>query len=132
MPLGMERDRGKGMRGRRRQLESVPGCTLVCTRPRCKSLSPCMVQCSPVCSHVLLYPSSTPTAARRTRGIPGYTGVQPALEVSRPPPPAEEQEDISRLTSINGLDAPRPRVKGIPGYTGHQPPAPDKREWHRL
>eukprot|EP00775_Hariotina_reticulata_P002302 gene2302-biopygen3841 len=56
----------------------------------------------------------------RTRGIPGFTGRQPAPGQSRPPPPAP---DTSSWVAVNAFDERRPRVKGIPGYTGHQPPA---------
>lgn len=61
--------------------------------------------------------------AVRVRGIPGFTGKQPAdPSASRPPAPAP---DVSHMTAINAADEPRPRVKGVPGYTGHQPHAAD-------
>lgn len=64
-----------------------------------------------------------PPYAGRTRGIPGFTGKQPAPGQSKPPPPAP---DTSSWVAINAFDEPRPRVKGIAGYIGHQPPPPRK------
>lgn len=56
----------------------------------------------------------------RRRGIPGFTGANPAPHQKAPGWPVPE--DPSSTFAINACDARRPWTSGVRGYTGHQLP----------
>lgn len=83
-------------------------------------LCSCLPTSSEQCNALLNCTQCDLKLVYRRRGIPGFTGANPAPHQKAPGWPTPE--DPSSTFAINACDARRPWTSGVRGYTGHQLP----------